>query len=58
VPTKILENVDRIILFKTNDIPSVVADKFRGWPQVLAALEYQRTNPDEHRPVDINIFGA
>lgn len=58
VPTRIMENCDRIIIFKTNDNPALIAQKFRGWPEVLEGFERQRNRVSNFEPVDVHIFGA
>jgi hypothetical protein len=58
VPTKILNNADRIILFPTNDLPAYVEQKFRGWPSVVAGYREARSRPSCFTPVDVSIFGA
>jgi hypothetical protein len=58
VPKMILHNVDRVILFKTNDLPEDVHAKFKGWRPIIDAYERQRAEPSNYIPIDVHIFGA
>lgn len=48
VPLYVLDLADRFVLFKTNDTPRKVLDKFRGMDHVLDAWESVNADPDPH----------
>lgn len=58
VPAWVMDYTDRLILFKTNDRPGLIADKFRGWDAVISALDEVRDDPDEHARRDLHLFGS
>lgn len=58
VPVWVMDFADRLILFKTNDRPSLIQTKFRGWDSVLDAWYRVNINPNPYQPEDIEMTGS
>lgn len=58
VPVWVTDFTDVLILFKTNDRPSIMHSKFRGWDIVLDAWGAVNLHPDPHAFKEIAIFGT
>ena len=58
VPVWVMDYCDHMVLFKTADRPSLIADKFRGWGTVLEAHDRVLRHRSFHHYEQVAIFGA
>lgn len=58
VPVWVMDYTDQLILFKTNDRPSLIDRKFQDWEAVTEARARIQASPDVHAHETVSIFGA